>query len=284
MSGQFYVEAFGKLEKDDDLAARTLEDGREDLFFGVFEEQARILGWSTGCSNKAGSRPEPLWEMHEAELTTAGDGDDRIGFINVNVGFEPLVPSEPTPPPPPGGKHYVNAGWHQRSWDPAPVLPALIQCFYDSLSRFGKVELTGIQVLGTGFDPRKERFTAAPNWFNTSSTQRTEAIIAFDAGLFGLHADPLTITERLTLKTGQFRLGPMVDLPKKYAPRGLGGKWPFMLSLSPYEKGLSVSLPEWGPSAIGYALGMVTDRAARIDPTPEHFVLRITRVPTNLSS
>ena len=284
MSGQLYVEAFGKLEKDDDLAAPILEDGKEESFLNVFEGKAEILGWSTGWSNEAGSRPEPLWEAHEAELATAGDGEDRIGSINVNVGFGPPVPSALTPPPPPGGKHYVNAGWHRRSWDPAPVLPALIQCFYDSLSRLGKVELTGIQVFGLDFDPRMDRFTAAPNLFSIGSTQRTEAIIAFDAGLFGVHADPSTITERLTLETGQFRLGPMVDLPEKHALRRVGEQWPFMLSVSPYEKGLSVSLPEWSPSAIGYALGMVTDRAAKIDPTPANFVLRITRVPLDPSS
>ncbi|MCY4575468.1 MAG: hypothetical protein OXC55_02495 [Chloroflexi bacterium] len=282
MSGQLYVEAFGKLEKDDDLAARILEDGREEPFLNVFEDQAEILGWSTGWSNKAGSRPEPLWGAHEAELTTAGDGDDSIGFINVNVGFGPPVPSEPTLPPPPGGKHYANLGWHRRSWDPAPVLPPLIQCFHDSLSQFGKVELTGIQVFGLDLDPRMERFTAAPNWFSIGSAQRTEAIIAFDAGLFGVHADPSMITERLTIKNGQFRLGPMVDLPEEYALRRIE-QWPF-LSVSPYEKGLAASLPEWSPSAIGYALGMVSHLAAEIDPTPANFVLRITRVPLDPSS
>ena len=283
MPGQLYVEAFGKLEKDDDLAARILEDGREEHFLRVFEGQAEILGWSTGWSNKADDRPEPLWGAHEAELTTAGGGDDPIGFISVNVGFGSPVPSEPTPPPPPGGKHYANLGWHRRSWDPAPVLPALIQCFHDSLSRFGEVELTGIQVFGLDFDPRMERFTTAPDWFNIGSKQRTEAIIAFDAGLFGLHADPSMITERLTVKTGQFRLGPMVDLPEEYALRRVGEQWPFMISVSPYE-GLSASLPEWSPSAIGYALGMVTDLAAKIDPTPANFALRITRVPLDPSS
>ncbi|MCY4575470.1 MAG: hypothetical protein OXC55_02505 [Chloroflexi bacterium] len=146
------------------------------------------------------------------------------------------------------------------------------------MSRFGKVELTGIQVFGRGFDPRVERFIATPNWFNIGPSQRTEAIIAFDEGLLGGPVEPQTIAERLTIKNGQFRFGPLVDLPEEYSIGRKRDQWPFMLSVSPYEKGLAVTLPEWTPTAIGYALGMVTDRAAKIDPTPENFVVGIARV------
>lgn len=57
-----------------------------------------------------------------------------------------------------------------------------------------------------------------------------------------------------------------------------------MMSVSPFEKGVRAALPEWSPSAIGYALGEITDRAAEIDPTPANFVMRMTRVPLDPSS
>lgn len=280
MSGQLYVEAFGKLEKDDDLVARISQDGREESFLGVFEDQAKILGWSTGWSNEIDGRPEPLWEVHEAELTSSGHSDDRIGFINVGVGFGPLVSSEPTPPPP-GGKHYTKLGWHRQSWNPALVLPALIQCFYDSLSRLGKVELTGIQLFGIGFDPGADRFRSTPSWFNISPAEESNAVIAFDKGLFGGRVEP---AEHLIGTSGPFRLGPMVNLPEEYSLRRIGAQWPFMMSVSPLEKGLTATLPEWSPVAIGYMLGNIINRAAKIDRTPENFVIRITRMPLALSS
>lgn len=217
MSGQLHVEAFGKLDQGAYEGSLILEDGIEELFLGVFEDQAEILGWSTGWSKRTDGRPEPLWGAHEAELITAGDGDGRIGFANVSVGFGPPAPSKPTPPPPPGGKHYANRGWHRRSWDPAFVLPALIQCFYDALRRFGAVELTGIQVFGISFDPRTDRFRSTPNWFNVGPAEEANAIIAFDKGLFGGRVEPQTIVERLTVTTEPFRFGPMVDLSEEYS-------------------------------------------------------------------
>ena len=221
--------------------------------------------------------------MHEAELT-AGHGDDRIAFANLGLGFGPIVPSVPTPPPPPGGKHYANLGWHRRSWDPLLILPALVQCFYDALRRFGAVELTGIQVFGIGFDPRFHRSRTTPDWFDIGPAQRTEAFIAFDEGLFGERNDLQTIDESKTTTSGPFRFGPLVDLREEYSLRRTDEHWPFMMSVTPSRVGLAVTLPEWSPSAIGYALGELTDWAAGIDPTPANFAMRITRAPLNPNS
>lgn len=278
MSGQLYVETFGKLDRLLGDTPINLDDGAEDLL-GVFDGLGEMMGWS---GHNDTDRPF-LWELYEAEFT-AGDGDDVIGFANVGVGFGPPVPSEPTPPPPPGGKHYANFGWHRRSLDPSLVLPALIQCFYNALRRFGAIELTGVQVYGTGFDPRIERFRSVPNWFNIGPAEKTQAIVTFDEGLLGGPVEPQAIADHFTVNAGQFRIGPLVDLSEEYSIGRKRAEWPFMMSVSPYEKGLAVSLPEWTPTAIGYALGMVTEQATRIDPTPKNFVVGITRLPQDPSS
>ncbi len=270
---QFYVEAFGQLDRESSAESLILEDGENDLI-NVMDSLGEMLGWS---GHDETDRPL-LWELHEGDVAPGRD-DDCIGWINVSVGFGRPVPSKPTPPPPPGGKRYANAGWHRRSWDPALVLPALIQCFHDALSRFGAVELTGIQIFGTGFDPRVDRFSASPNWFNIGPAERTRAIIAFDEGLLGGPIEPQAIADHLTVNTGQFRFGPPVDLPEEYSIGRKRDQWPFMMSVSPHEKGLAATLPEWTPTAIGYALGQVTELAAKIDPTPENFVVGITRLP-----
>ncbi len=275
---QFYVEAFGKLDRDIGVVPLNLDDGTEDLL-SVFDSLGETMGWS----GHGGTDRPPLWELHEGE-STPGRDDHCIGWINVSVNFGPRVQSKPMPPPPRGGLRYESAGWHKRSWDPARVMPPLIRCFHDALSRFGAVELTGIQVFGLGFDPRVDHFSPDPNWFNINPAERVHAIVTFDEGLLGGPAEPQTVAEALTATDGQFKFGPLVELPREDPIARKRDQWPFMMSVSPHEKGLAATLPEWTPTAIGYALGQVTELAARIDPTPENFVVGITRLPPTPNS
>ncbi len=68
------------------------------------------------------------------------------------------------------------------------MLPPLIQCFDDALSRFGDIELSGLQVtaqyLETG-TPSDADLVGTLNWFNTTSKERANALISFDEELLG---------------------------------------------------------------------------------------------------
>ena len=139
-----FVEAFGELSRDANLRGMILEE-EEDLY-SVFRERGELMRWMSSPND----RPM-LWGMEEAELT---DGDDasRIGWVQVGLNVGPFEPIREPPPPvlgqgnAPPGLHwrYESFGADRRASEPVEVLPALIQCFDDSLRRFGAVEVSGL--------------------------------------------------------------------------------------------------------------------------------------------
>ena len=155
------------------------------------------MSWST----TAVPRPNgPLiWGMEEAELT-AGTDASRIGFVQVGLDVGVVSVLEPgtelsEPPSVTGGGWYGYAPGEMPSSasavDPAFVLPALVQCFYDALRRFGVVDLSGLQLTASHLDPstqsRAGNLVSALNWFNTTLKGRADALIAFDQELLGGH-------------------------------------------------------------------------------------------------
>ena len=137
MSSLLFVEAFGQLRRAVNSEGIVSED-EEDLY-SVFRARSELMGWS---ANSAG-RP-PLWDINEAELTTGIDAY-RIGDVQVGLNVGDLEPTR-EPSAPVLGYRYAPLGVRQRAIEPSVALPALIQCFDDSLRRFGVVELSGLQV------------------------------------------------------------------------------------------------------------------------------------------
>ena len=71
--------------------------------------------------------------MEEAELT-AGIDTSRIGFVQVGLEVGDVEPTTVPPVPIRGFRYAALAGVRRRPVEPAMVLPALVQCFYDALA------------------------------------------------------------------------------------------------------------------------------------------------------
>ena len=270
-----FVEAFGQLLRDTNLEGVVSED-EEDLY-SVFRARAELMGWTT----LSAGRSPLLWNMNEAELT-AGIDASRIGFVQVGleVGEFERTKIPPTPVPD-HGYAYAPFGVRRRSIEPALILPALIQCFDDALRRFGVVELSGLQVSANFLGPRTQTYNdlvGTLNWFNTTPKGRADALIAFDQELLGGHTEAELVADLQRKNTGSFEFGPVVAVPQQHSIKA-GVETPVRsFSPSPSGLGVSVTLPEWTASAIGWVLAIVIDAAGTSAPDVSNFAVRVTRV------
>ena len=278
-----FLEGFGQLSPE-----TYLIDSEEEDLYSVFLAHATLMGW---CDTSTRRGPL-LWGMEEAELT-AGTDATRIGFVQ--VGLKPgivgvLEPgSDPSAPrPSPAGR----GGWTGYARLPTPrsadavdraiVLPPLIQCFDDALRRFGVIELSGLQVTASSLEPSTRScigdLVSGLNWFNTTPKARTDALIAVDNELLGGHTEAELFARLQRRNNGSFEFGPVVAVPEQYSIKA-GAEYP-ILSISPAHSGLglSVTLPEWTASAVGWVLATVIDAARTIAPDVRNFAVRITRV------
>ena len=218
------LEAFGTLSEGTDM---PIIDTRAEDLHSVFRERAELMGW---LSAPTGMWHNRLWSMHEAELT-AGVGESRIGWIQVGL---------------------------EISADPALAMPALVQCFHDSLARFGVVELTRLQVTARYLQPSAKSymwfFIDVFNWFNVISKERVNASVTFDAGEVEQPSTSVIVS----------------DLRKRIEPL-----FEFKETASPSE--ISVTMSEWTPSVIGYVVASVIDVIRTREPDMCDFKVRITR-------
>ena len=273
MSSLLFVEAFGQLRRAVNSEGIVSED-EEDLY-SVFRARSELMGWS---ANSAG-RP-PLWDITEAELTTGIDAY-RIGDVQVGLNVGDLEPTR-EPSAPVLGYRYAPLGVRQRAIEPSVALPALIQCFDDSLRRFGVVELSGLQVTANFLEPRTQSYigdlVSQLNWFNTTLKGQADALISFDKEFLGGHSEAELVASLQRRNTGAFEFGPVVAVPEQHSIN-VGVEAPFRF-ISPAHSGLgvSVSLPEWTASAAGWVLAMVMDAARGSAPDVRNFAVRVTRV------
>lgn len=263
------LDAFGQLS----LGTGVIDSKEEDLY-SVFHSRGELMRWLT-----TPDRPHRLlWGMNEAELTAETD-ESRIGFVQValDVGEPERVE---VVPPAPGYTGYAPLGVRYRSVEPALVLPALVQCFDDSLRRFGDIEMDGLQVTayGLGSSAQSHAFdlVSALNWFNLIPKGKTEAIIAFDQEMLGGQTEA-ELTARLRLRGAPFEFGPVVPVPERHAVK-TSFAWTPPISPARSGLGMSVSLPEWTASAIAWVLAAVIDGARTIAPDVSRFAVRVTRV------
>ena len=212
----------------------------EDLH-SVFRARSELMGWST----LSGVLHPQRWNMHEAALAN-GDDSTRMGWTQVGV-----------------------------SRDPVGTLPALSQCLVDALRRFGEVAWSGLQVTIRDLEPHTRtnlELFATHNWFHVAPRTRPTAHLAVDQGLLG----DLTAAELAAYlqqwNTGAFTFGPVIHVPGSHRiqtrPR---------LPLHPARLGLTVTLPEWTASAVGWVMAFVLDHARALTPTVRACAVRITR-------
>ena len=278
-----FLEAFGQLS-----SGANLIDSEEEDLYSVFNARAELMSWST----TAIPRPNGplLWGMEEAELT-AGTDASRIGLVQVGLDVGVVGVLEPgtglsEPPPVTGGGWYGYAPREMppsaSAVDPAFVLPALVQCFYDALRRFGVVDLSGLQLTASHLDPstqsRAGNLVSVLNWFNTTLKGKADALIAFDQELLGGHTEAEVLASLQRKNTGSFEFGPVVSVPERHSIKA-GVETPIR-SISPAHSGLgvSVTLPEWTASAAAWVLAIVIDTARASAPDVRNFAVRVTRV------
>ena len=216
--------------------------------------------------------------MNEADLT-AGTGESRIGWVQVRIGrgrrARHLGPASV--------QGYTSLPVLRRSAvEPPMVLPAPVQCFDDALRRFGAVEMAGLQVTASHLIPSTRSclgdLVGVLNWFNTTQKARADAIIAFDQELLGGHTAAEFVASLQRWNTGSFEFGPVVAVPEQY---WIGAPVEMPLSgasLAYSGLGVSVTLPEWTATAVGWVLAKVFDTARASAPDAPNFAVRVTRV------
>ena len=289
-----FLEAFGRLS-----GAATI-DAREEDLYSVFLGRSELMGWGAPASN---GRPL-LWAMEEAELNpdidpgltsarfasattieelglTAHAKPYRIGYAQVGLNVGPVEPVEP-PPAPRSGYSYSALPYRRRSTDPVLVLPPLVQCFYDSLSRFGDIEVSAFQItasyLEPGMEDRLGYLVSTLNWFNANPKSGAEAIVAFDQDMLGGNDVSELVSNLQQRNAGSFKFRSVVDAPERCLIN-VPAETPWMgRRYARSELGVSVAMPEWTPSAAGWVLASVVDAARAIEPDVSDFVVRVTRV------
>jgi hypothetical protein len=150
--------------------------------------------------------------------------------------------------------------------EPALVLPALIQCFNDSLRRFGVVEVAGLQVtcrhLQAGRESAAWDLVSGISWFSTVQGPRAEALIAFDNGLLQGRSESEFVASLQRMNSGSFEFGPLVPVPLQHSIE-VPVEAPIAVALSPARSGVSVAMPEWSASGAAWVLAVVIDTARR---------------------
>ncbi|MCY4577829.1 MAG: hypothetical protein OXD31_02160 [Chloroflexi bacterium] len=273
MAATLFVEAFGKLRKD--VNSKSLISDEEDLY-SVFRARSDSMGWSASSE-----RPSLLlWGMNEAEVT--GDADSsRIGWVQVGLQAGGTIPAIRTPHPIQGSGFYPF-GLIQEAREPSFVLPALIQCLYDALSRFGQITLDGFQVTAQYLGPMKESsiwtLVSALNWFNTVQNGNEQALVMLDANLIRLQSEAELLASLRYKNTGSFNFGPVVNLPEGFSVRP-GIETPIRhLYSSGTNLAISVRMPEWTASAAAWVLALVIDTARSNAPSKTaEFTVRLMR-------
>ena len=271
MPPMLFIEAFGTLSEDTEL---PVVDRQEMYLYGMFNQRAESMGWSSTSHQN----PPLLWAMHEAELTDHCVDTSRIGFAQVGLDVGAVEPVESSSSPRTG---YSALPFRRRSTEPVRALLPLAQCFTDALSRFGAIELSALQVTVYYLEPsaRLSNFHPVPavDWFDVTPNSRVQAIISFDQALTRNLAEPALVEKLRYWNTGPFEFGTLVAVLESHMVR-TPDEMPYYPASPQSEVGLSVTMPEWTPSAVGWVLANVVDVARAGDHNASHFALRISRV------
>ena len=219
MRATIFVEAFGRF-----LSGGYHPD--EDLY-SVFRARSVLMGWYTPPQRKPSSLSPVFWRMEEADLC---EQNDALRIATAQVGLEDGVPI-------------------------VIALPALTQCFDDSLRRFGAVELSGYQVTASGLEAMQEsgpfhllfHLFQMTNYFEVSHRSTEATLIVYELAK-GSGLQLVTELEKLSTNTFRYKrtaYTPGRDAPPEMEPRPKVGMTEY----------LRLSLPE-GPDAAGRAIAI----------------------------
>ena len=241
MGATIFVEAFGRF-----LSGGYHPD--EDLY-SVFRARSVLMGWYTPPQRKPSSLSPVFWRMEEADLC---EQNDALRIATAQVGLEAGVPI-------------------------VIALPALIQCFDDSLRRFGAVELSGYQVTVSELEAMQEsrpfdllfHLFQTTNYFEVSHRSTEATLIVYElAKGSGLQL----VTELERFSTNTFRYQRTAYTPGRDVPSemifALGRDDPFVPPERPrvgMTEYLRLSLPE-GPDAAGKAIAIALYQILTLSP------------------
>ncbi len=253
MSGTIFVEAFGRF-----LSGGYHPD--EDLY-SVFRARSVLMGWYTPPPRKPSSLSPVFWRMEEADIC---EQNDAPRIATAQVGLEDGVPI-------------------------VIALPALLQCFDDSLRRFGAVELSGYQVTASGLEAMQEswvfHFTQMinyffhlsdmTNYFQVSHRSTEATMIVYELGKgYGIQlASELEKFSNNTFRYQRTAHTPGRDAPSEMSPWNRIGPWN-RVGMSEY---LRLSLPE-GPDAAGWAMAFALGAILTLMPGTTDARLSLTYV------
>lgn len=302
MTPTVILEAYGRLPSSNMIEAERERERREreegprtgkmvvGLLHVTFDALSELMNWSS--TSPSPSR-NSLWNMYEAGLTGHGADTAMIGWLYVGLanptnlgatGNSAILETVP--------ERAGSAGWAMIAkpphYDEATVqlstaLPPLVQCFDDALHRIGAVEVSGFQVTcyedrGKHRDRPASHLVPGATWFNIPGLVEVDALISFDQGFLGDHP-PAELVDNIRRRyTGAFSFGQVVSISEQHKVRVPSNTPLPDIPIDPSDLGVSVSLPEWTPSAVGWTLATVVNAARGIAPDAENFSVRIARV------
>lgn len=300
MTPTFLLEAFGQFSPGAALAGHRSSGDRDGTFHGVFNGRAELMNWSNDWSRRGSPL---LWNLYEAGLSDTADASVVgwvYGELSSLAGIDRAV-QHPRDLPEitrqelsrlletmPEGTRMGWAsspdpgGYSETVVEAAMSLPALLQCLEDALRRIGTVQFSGFQVSWqtprTPRDKRSFHNTRGSQWFSAESRDRIDALITFDNGFLGDHAETELATGLQRRHTEPFQFGQVVDVPCGQSIKVPKGGPFHSIDLSRSGLGLAVNMPEWTASSAGWALANVMDAAGDLAPGIENFAIRISRV------
>lgn len=246
MGATIFVEAFGRF-----LSGGYHPD--EDLY-SVFRARSVLMGWYTPPQREPSSLSTVFWRMEEADLC---EQNDALRIATAQVGLEDGVPI-------------------------VIALPALIQCFDDSLRRFGAVELSGYQVTAEGLEAMQEsrpfdllfHLFDMTNYFEVSHRSTEATLIVYElAKGSGLQL----VTELERFSTNTFRYQRTAYTPGRDVPSEMLHPERPRVGMTEY---LRLSLPE-GPDAAGRAIAIALYQILTLSPGTTDARVSLTYVEPN---
>lgn len=254
-SATVFVEAFGSLSPPPHT--NGLINAEEEDLYSVFRARSVLMSWYS--EGRATERPM-AWHMHEAEITA---DDENPGPHGSRIA-------------------YAQVGLEHHAAELMLRLPALIQCFHDAVRRFGDINLSAIQVTAVGLTPDPPscliNLISSDNWFNTATDTRANAIITFDHETLSNHTEtkPFSRFQKGIGGGGLFTFGPLTKASESQRI-AVPAETPYFPNTQPSDTALPVTLPEWTPGAIGWAIAAAVDGVRTASPELEHVIVRITR-------
>ena len=120
--------------------------------------------------------------------------------------------------------------------------------------------------------------TSGLNWFDTPEQAGPSALVTFDRGFLGGESAVELASNIRRRNTGAFEFGDVVSVPERHRVRRPADTPRPDIPLEPSGLGVSVVLPEWTASAVGWTLATVVDVARVMAPETENFAVRVAQI------